>query len=62
MCTNALCSLLQAQPALSDIIPALGHIPRLCKQLGSHTEHSIVHKAAILLLHQLALSEVSKRV
>lgn len=59
MCTNALCALLQAQPALTDQVPSLGHIPRLCKQLGSHTDHNIVHKAAILVLHQLALSEVS---
>lgn len=58
MCANSLCALLQAQPALTDLIPALGHIPRLCKQMGSHTDHNIVPKAAILVLHQLALSEV----
>lgn len=55
--TSALCALLQAQPVLADQIPALGHIPRLCSKMAMKTNQISVHKSAILVLHQLALSE-----
>lgn len=58
--TQALVSLLQAQPALADQVPSLGHLPRLCRQMAATNSPSQVYKAAILILHQLALSEVSK--
>nr|CAD7257437.1 unnamed protein product [Timema shepardi] len=58
LATSALVSLLQAQPALADQVPSLGHIPRLCRQMVSCKQHSDVPKAAILVLHQLATSEV----
>nr|CAD7426370.1 unnamed protein product [Timema monikensis] len=57
LATSALVSLLQAQPALADQVPSLGHIPRLCRQMVSSKQHSDVPKAAILVLHQLATSE-----
>lgn len=56
--TQALVCLLQAQPALADQVPSLGHIPRLCRQMSVQNTHTSVYKAAILILHQLALSEV----
>lgn len=59
MATNALVCLLQAQPALADTIPASGHIPRLCSQMSSAIHEPAVHRSAILLLHQLAISDVS---
>ena len=57
--TQALVSLLQAQPNLSDQVPSLGHIPRLCRQMAMRNNQPPVYKAAILVLHQLATSEVS---
>lgn len=57
MATNALVCLLQAQPALADTIPASGHIPRLCNQMSSGIHEPAVHRSAILLLHQLAVSD-----
>ncbi|XP_060515817.1 dnaJ homolog subfamily C member 13 [Cylas formicarius] len=56
--TNALCSLLQAQPALLDLIPSMGHIPRLCKQLGSSAKDGVVPKSAILIFNSLTISNV----
>ncbi|CAG2054418.1 unnamed protein product [Timema podura] len=58
LATSALVSLLQAQPALADQVPSLGHIPRLCRQMVLCKQHNDVPKAAILVLHQLATSEV----
>lgn len=57
--TNALVCLLQAQPALADTIPALGHIPRLCSQMSAAVQEPAVHRSAIRVLHQLAISDVS---
>ena len=59
--TQALVCLLQAQPTLADQIPSLGHIPRLCRQMSSQNSQPPVYKAAILILHQLAASEVSQK-
>ncbi|XP_058807941.1 dnaJ homolog subfamily C member 13 isoform X2 [Phymastichus coffea] len=56
--TQALVCLLQAQPALADQVPSLGHIPRLCRQMSVQNTQTSVYKAAILILHQLALSEI----
>ncbi|XP_069681979.1 dnaJ homolog subfamily C member 13 isoform X2 [Periplaneta americana] len=56
--TSALVCLLQAQPALADHVPSLGHIPQLCKQMVIHRQQGAVIRAAILVLHQLATSEV----
>ncbi|XP_043463949.1 dnaJ homolog subfamily C member 13 [Leptopilina heterotoma] len=56
--TQALVNLLQAQPNLADQIPSLGHIPRLCRQMSIRNNQPSVYKAAILILHQLANSEV----
>lgn len=57
--TQALVSLLQAQPSLADQVPSLGHIPRLCRQMAIQNNQPSVYKTAILILHQLAASEVS---
>ena len=56
--TSALVCLLQAQPSLADQVPSLGHIPQLCKQMVTHCQQGAVIKAAVLVLHQLATSEV----
>lgn len=53
--TTALIALLSAQPNLADAVPVLGHIPKLFTHL------SIQPKSALQVLHQLALSEVTKR-
>ncbi|XP_066249736.1 dnaJ homolog subfamily C member 13 [Euwallacea similis] len=56
--TNALCALLQTQPALLDLIPSFGHIPRICRQMGSNTRLTVVPKSAILILKSLSLSNL----
>lgn len=56
--TSALVCLLQAQPSLADQVPSLGHIPQLCKQMATHHQQGAVIRATVLLLHQLATSEV----
>ncbi|XP_066599154.1 dnaJ homolog subfamily C member 13 isoform X2 [Prorops nasuta] len=56
--TQALVCLLQAQPNLADHVPSLGHIPRLCRQMAVHNGQPSIYKTAILILHQLALSEI----
>ena len=56
--TSALVCLLQAQPSLADQVPSLGHIPQLCKQMVTHRQQGAIIKAAVLVLHQLATSEV----
>jgi len=56
--TSALVCLLQAQPSLADQVPSLGHIPQLCKQMVTHRQQGAVIKATVLVLHQLATSEV----
>ncbi|KAK7873572.1 hypothetical protein R5R35_009276 [Gryllus longicercus] len=58
LATGAVVSLLQAQPALADQVPALGHIPRLCQQMALQLSQPAVPSAAIRILHQLATSEV----
>lgn len=58
--TTALCSLLQAQPALLDLIPSMGHIPRLCYQMGAGIRQIAIPKAAIMILNSLSLSSVSQ--
>ncbi|XP_049787278.1 dnaJ homolog subfamily C member 13 [Schistocerca cancellata] len=58
LATSALVCLLQAQPALADHVPALGHIPRICHQIVAQLQQSAVPRAAIRILHQLATSEV----
>lgn len=59
--TTALCALLQAQPALLDLIPSMGHIPRLCRQMGSNVRQIAVPKSAICILNSLSMSNVSTR-
>lgn len=56
--TQALVSLLQVQPILADQVPSLGHIPRLCRQMAMQNNQPSVYKTAILILHQLATSEI----
>jgi hypothetical protein len=56
--TSALVCLLQAQPSLADQVPSLGHIPQLCKQMVTHRQQGAIIKAAVLVVHQLATSEV----
>ncbi|XP_012235865.1 dnaJ homolog subfamily C member 13 isoform X2 [Linepithema humile] len=56
--TQALVCLLQTQPTLSDQVPSLGHIPRLCRQMAVQNGQPSVYKTAILILHQLATSEI----
>lgn len=61
MSTTALCALLQAQPALLDLVPSMGHIPRLCHQMGANIRQISVPKAAILIFHSLSISSVSTK-
>ncbi|XP_017781227.1 PREDICTED: dnaJ homolog subfamily C member 13 [Nicrophorus vespilloides] len=56
MATKALCLLLQAQPALLELIPSMGYIPRLCKQIGSNVRQISVPKAGIQILNSLSYS------
>lgn len=56
--TSALCALLQSQPALLDLIPSMGHIPRLCRQMGSNVRQKIVPKSAIQILNSLSMSNI----
>ncbi|KAG5881132.1 hypothetical protein JTB14_020836 [Gonioctena quinquepunctata] len=58
LCTTALCSLLHAQPALLDLIPSMGHIPRLCRQMGSNIRQVAVPKSAISILNSLSMSNI----
>ncbi|XP_031784415.1 dnaJ homolog subfamily C member 13 isoform X2 [Nasonia vitripennis] len=58
LATQALVCLLQAQPTLADQVPSLGHIPRLCRQMAVQNSQPPVYKSAILILHQLATSEI----
>ncbi|XP_023012432.2 receptor mediated endocytosis 8 isoform X1 [Leptinotarsa decemlineata] len=58
LCTTSLCSLLQAQPALLDLIPSMGHIPRLCRQMGSNIRQVVVPKSAISILNSLSMSNI----
>lgn len=50
--TNAMVSLLLAQPNLADAVPVLGHIPKFFTQLSNQP------KCALKIIHQLSLSEV----
>lgn len=59
MVTTALVSLLQAQPALLDQVPALGHIPHLLKTVDAQDD--AIPKSCLLILHQLANSEACIR-
>ncbi|KAF7280153.1 hypothetical protein GWI33_006329 [Rhynchophorus ferrugineus] len=56
--TNALCALLHTQPALLDTIPSMGHIPRLCRQMGSNLKQIVVPKSGILILNSLSMSNI----
>ncbi|PNF36069.1 hypothetical protein B7P43_G12743 [Cryptotermes secundus] len=56
--TSALVCLLQAQPSLADQVPSLGHIPQLCKKMVTHRQQGAIIRATVLVLHQLATSEV----
>ncbi|CAG9813597.1 unnamed protein product [Phaedon cochleariae] len=58
LCTTALCSLLQSQPALLDLVPSMGHIPRLCRQLGVNLKQVVVPKSAICILNSLTMSSI----
>ncbi|VEN42457.1 unnamed protein product [Callosobruchus maculatus] len=58
ICTKALCCLLQNQPALLDLIPSMGHIPRLCRQMGSNIKQVVVPKSAICILNSLSMSNI----
>ncbi|GJQ87934.1 putative dnaJ homolog subfamily C member [Trypoxylus dichotomus] len=58
MSTTALCALLQAQPTLSDLVPAMGHIPRLCRQMGTNIRQICVPKSAIQILHALSNNNI----
>lgn len=60
MATQALCLLLQAQQNLLDLIPSMGHIPRLCRQMGSNIRQIVVPKSSIQILNALSFSTVSK--
>ncbi|KAF5295196.1 hypothetical protein FQA39_LY13201 [Lamprigera yunnana] len=58
MGTNAACALLQAQPSLLDLIPSMGYIPRLCRQMGSNLKQAVVPKCAISILHIFSLNSL----
>lgn len=51
--TNALICLLQAQPALLALIPAMGHIPGFINNL-SNVRNESIPKSCLSILHQLA--------
>lgn len=53
--SKCLLGLLQAQPNLIDLVPSLGHIPKLCCQLTSSPLP--VSKSIVATLHILSLSE-----
>lgn len=52
--TTALVGLLNTSPHLADAVPVLGHIPKLFRQLSAQP------KSTLPVIHQLALSDVSK--
>lgn len=52
--TSALVGLLNTSPHLADAVPVLGHIPKLFRQLSAQP------KSTLPVIHQLALSDVSK--
>lgn len=54
--TTAAVSLLQAQPSLADLVPNLGHIPRMLKAISY--QNDVVCKSCLLILHQLAHHKV----
>ncbi|XP_023317683.1 dnaJ homolog subfamily C member 13 isoform X2 [Trichogramma pretiosum] len=58
LATQGLICLLQSQPSLADHVPSFGYIPRLCRQMSVQSAQTFVYKAAILILHQLANSEI----
>lgn len=53
--TTALVGLLNTAPHLADAVPVLGHIPKLFRQLSAQP------KSTLPVIHQLALSDVSKK-
>lgn len=59
MATAALCALLHAQPALLDLIPSMGHIPRLCNQMSKNVRRVYVPKASIEIMNLLSKNDVS---
>jgi len=56
---DSLVALLKAQPALASLVPSLGHLPSLLKNLGQTNSNSVSIRCSLLLLHQLARNEVS---
>ena len=52
MVTNALTCLLQAQPALLDSIPAMGHIQSYVNNL-SNRRHEVIPKSCLQIMRQL---------
>jgi len=54
--TTALVKLLEAQPALAEIVPATGYISRILSSLS--TAGSAMLKPCVLILHQLSRSTV----
>lgn len=54
--TDALVSLLEAQPSLNDQIPNLGHIPRVIDAM--RTEDETKAKLCLTVMHPLSVSEV----
>ena len=56
--TQALTSLLHAQPAMLDQVPQLGHMPQLFKTMSS-TRNPAVPKHAIMIIRELSENEVS---
>lgn len=55
---TALKNLLQSHPTLSDEVPSLGYIPRLCALLQAHSPPRTA-SAILRILHQLSTSDVS---
>lgn len=51
--TNALTSLMQAQPALLDTIPAMGHIQSYVNNL-SNRRHEVIPKSCLQIMRQLS--------
>lgn len=55
---TSLINLLQSGPTLTDQVPSLGYIPRLCEILRSNSSPQ-ASSTILRVLHQLSLSDVS---
>ncbi len=55
--TTAIVAFFQAQPAMLDQIPQLGHIPKMFKAMTA--KNDTIPKSSLQIIHELASSDVS---